>query len=101
MGREVGDRLGIAHSLEIAAAVVAALGSQLRSARIWGAAERLREEIGLPLSPIERPRYHRRVVVARAALGDDAAFHRVWQEGRASTVDEAIELAQVPTVQQQ
>ena len=49
--RELGDRRGIAYSLEGLAAVVAALGSPLRAARIWGAAERLREEIGSPLSP--------------------------------------------------
>lgn len=101
MRREAGDRLGIASSLEMAAAVVAALGNQLRSARIWGAAERLREEIGSPLRENARISYGQRVAAARAVLADDAAFHRAWLEGRASTLDEAIKMAQEPTVQQQ
>ena len=89
--RELGDRAGIAYSLEALAAVVAALGGSLRAARIWGAAERLRDDIGSPL--LERPRYDRRVAVARGALGDDAAFDCAWQEGRTLTLEQAIALA--------
>jgi len=92
--RELGDRRGIAYSLEgLAEAVVAARGSSRRAARILGAAERLREEIGTPLPPIDLPQYEQRVASARAALGDNAAFDRAWQEGRALTLEEAIELA--------
>ena len=91
--RELGDRRGIAFSLEGLAAVVAALGSSLRAARIWGAAERLREEIRSPLTPDDRPRYVGGVAAARAALEDDAAFECAWHEGRALTLEEAIELA--------
>jgi predicted ATPase/DNA-binding winged helix-turn-helix (wHTH) protein len=90
---ELGDRFGIAYSLEVLAAVVAALSSSLRAARIWGAAERLRTEIGSPLPPSEQRRYDRRVAAARAALGDCAAFDRAWQQGRALTLEQAIELA--------
>jgi predicted ATPase/DNA-binding winged helix-turn-helix (wHTH) protein len=89
--RELGDVEGTARSLEGLAAVVAALGSPLRAARIWGAAERIRAEVGLPLSPT-RPDYHRRVAAARTALGDDIVFERGWQEGRALTMEQAIEL---------
>jgi non-specific serine/threonine protein kinase len=91
--REQGDRWGIAFALEGLAAVVAALANSLRAARIWGAAERLREEIGAPLPPYERPRYGRRVAAARAALRDDAAFEHAWQEGRALTIEQGIALA--------
>jgi non-specific serine/threonine protein kinase len=97
--RDLGDRRGIAYSLEGLATVVAALGSSLRAARIWGAAERLREEIGSPLPPNERPHYGPRVAAARAALGDDAAFDRAWQQGRALTLEQAIELALAETVE--
>jgi non-specific serine/threonine protein kinase len=75
------------------AAAVAALGSLQRAARIWGAAERLREEIRSPLTPDDRPRYVGGVAAARAALEDDAAFECAWHEGRALTLEEAIELA--------
>ena len=76
--------------------MVAALGGSARAVRIWGAAERLREEIGSPL--LERPRHVRRVAAARAALGDDAAFDRAWKEGSALTLEQAIDLALEKTV---
>jgi len=90
--RELGDRRGMVYSFGGLAAVIAALGNILRATRIWGGAERLREEIGLPMPPNERPLYDRRVAAARAALGDDAAFDRAWREGRAFTLTQAIEL---------
>ena len=96
--RALGDGRGIAFSLEGLATLVAALGSSLRAARIWGTAERLRVEIGSPLPPIDRPRYDRRVGATRAAMGDDAAFDRAWQEGRILTIEQAIELALAQTI---
>jgi hypothetical protein len=97
--RELGGKLGIAFSLEGLAAVAASLGSSLRAARIWGAAERLRTEIGSPSPPNERPHYDQRVIASRVALGDDAAFDRAWQEGRAWTLEQAIELALAEAVE--
>jgi predicted ATPase/class 3 adenylate cyclase len=97
--RELGDRRGIAISLEGLADVAAALGVLDRAARIWGAAERIREEIGSPLRPGERPRYDRQVAAARVALGNDGAFDRAWQAGRALTREEAIELALAQTAE--
>ena len=89
----LGDRLGVARALEGLAAVVAATGSSLRAARIWGAAARLREEIGSPLSPTERSRHEQRVIAARAAVRDDEVFDRAWQEGCALSPTQATELA--------
>ena len=99
IGRELGERLRIAFSLEGLAAVVAALGSAPRAARIWGAAERLRSEAGSPLPPKDRPYYDRRVAAARTGLGDDAAFDRAWKEGCALTLEQAIALALEETVE--
>jgi hypothetical protein len=95
----LGDRSGIARSLEGLAAVVATLGSPLRSGRIWGTAERLREEIGSPLPPNELPHYDRSVAAARATLGDDAAFDCAWQEGGSLTLEQAIAIALEETVE--
>lgn len=53
----------------------------------------MREEIGSPLPPKDRPDYDRRVVAARAALGNDAAFDRARQEGSALKLEQAIALA--------
>jgi predicted ATPase/class 3 adenylate cyclase len=90
--REMGDRLGTASSLEGLAAA-SALERPRRAARIWGAAERLREEIGNPLPPADRVAHEHQVAAGRAIFGDDAAFDRAWQDGRASTLEETIEYA--------
>ena len=89
--REQGDRQGIAETLEGLASGVSAMGRPGRAARIWGRAERLREEIGCPVKGDERLLYDRHVAAARAALGDDAAFDLAWQEGRTMTLDRAVE----------
>ena len=91
--RELGDKMGIAELLEKQAAVIAAIGNALHGAHIGGAAERLREEIGFPLETEERLRHDRRMAGVRAALGDDATFNRAWQEGRAISLEQAIEYA--------
>ena len=57
----------------------------------------MREEVGAPLLPSERPRYERQVTAVRAAIGD-AAFSLAWQEGRAMTLERAIEYAQASSI---
>jgi predicted ATPase/class 3 adenylate cyclase len=86
------DRWGIAMSLE-GIAYVLALARPVKAARLWGGAERLREEIGCPLPPSERSRYDSQLAAARAAIDDDAAFDRAWKDGRAMTLEHAIEYA--------
>jgi tetratricopeptide (TPR) repeat protein len=98
--RQLGDIVGTAWALEGLADVVAALGSPLRAARVWGAAERLRAEVGLALSPRVQPYYDRRVASARMALADDAGLERAWQEGHALTLEQASDLALEVTVEQ-
>ena len=95
MLRELGDRRNIAVTLEGLGVVAAALDSPLHAARIWGAAERLRAEIGSTLAQLAKAHYDRRIAAAKAALGDDTAFNAAWQEGRALTLEQAIELALV------
>ncbi len=87
--RELGDRPGVAESLE-GLASFAALADPSRAARMWGAAEKLREDLGASLPPNERLRYERHV---GAAPTDDAAFQLAWLEGRAMTLELAIEYA--------
>ena len=88
--RELGGQWGIALSLEGFARVALALGSPGRAARIWGHAERLREETGSPLPPSERGHYDRHIASARAAMSDDSAFDSAWHERRAMTLEDAI-----------
>ena len=89
----MGDRLGIARVLEGAAALAAGRRDSLTAARNWGAAERLREEIGSPMSPNEQPRNKRYIAMARAAAGNDDSFDRAWQQGHEMPLNEASELA--------
>jgi len=98
--RQVGDKLGVVISLERLAAVAASLGSPLRAARIWGAAERIRAEVGSALEPKERSQLDLRVAAAGEALGDDAAFDSAWQDGRSLTLEQAIDIALKQTVEQ-
>jgi predicted ATPase/DNA-binding winged helix-turn-helix (wHTH) protein len=91
--RELGSRIGILYALEVLGAVVASLRDSLRAARIWGATDRSRAEIGPPRPQNEMPGYDRYVAAARIASGDAAAFDSAWQEGRGLTLDQAIDLA--------
>jgi hypothetical protein len=50
------------------------------------------------LSGFGRSDYEQRVDSARVAVGDDAAFDRAWQQGRALTLEQAIDLALDETV---
>ncbi len=93
ISRELVYRRGIANSLEGLACVGAELGNFLLAATLWGAAERLRTEIGAQWAPLEQLTYDRRVTAARAGLGDNAAFDREWRKGHHLTLEQAIELA--------
>jgi tetratricopeptide (TPR) repeat protein len=77
------------------AQLAAALRADARAARLWGAAEGLRETIGTPLPPSRRETYERQVSEVRAALGEEA-FAGVWAEGRVMSREEAIDYALSP-----
>jgi predicted ATPase/DNA-binding winged helix-turn-helix (wHTH) protein len=67
MLRELGDRRNICASLEGLASLAAVGGRPLDASRLFGASERLREEIDAPLAVVGKPRYERSIAVARAA----------------------------------
>jgi len=79
----------IAASFEGLAAVVLAQGKPTWAARLWGAAESLREGMGTPIPPIERAAYERMVANARIQL-DENAFAAVWAQGRAMTPEQVL-----------
>ena len=57
-------------TLEKLADVVAAQGEPTWAAQLWGAAEALRENMGIPIPPDYRSDYERSVAAARAQLGE-------------------------------
>ena len=65
----------------------------LAAARLFGAAERMREVSGIALMPADMPLFERAVQLARQAL-TDAEFDAEWANGRALSHDEAIKFAQ-------
>jgi len=77
-----------AFQLQACAALAAYQGHPARAARLWGAAEALREAIGAALSPTELRVYAPYVAAARASF-DGAAWEEAWAEGRAMTAEEA------------
>src|SRR5688572_18838914 len=59
--REIGDKDGIANCLEGLAQAASAQQRAVRAARLYGAAEALREVIGAPMQPTDRIAYDRAV----------------------------------------
>lgn len=80
--RELGDHRGMAYSIGRACRT----GAPLHGIRLWGAAERLREEVGSPMPLNECHRYEHQVAAARVALVNATAFDSARQEGRAMSL---------------
>jgi non-specific serine/threonine protein kinase len=109
--RELGDRAMIAESLEALAALAReqagngapergvsvsrvvdagrSSAAACRAARLLGAAEALREEVGVPVRTSEQEVYDRGVDRVRRLAGE-AAFAAAWAEGRAMTLEQII-----------
>jgi predicted ATPase/class 3 adenylate cyclase len=91
--QELGDKRGIAYALEGFAWLAAAQGHGARAARLFGAADALRDALGAPLPPADRPNYDRLIGAARSAIGEDQ-FSAAWSEGRAMTLEQAVREAE-------
>lgn len=89
---ELGSKWGIATSLESLAALASEQGHSRRAAVLWGTAEALREDIGAPLPPSERPHHDHRVARVLRELSDKA-FGDAWGKGHDFTLDQAVDFA--------
>jgi hypothetical protein len=92
LNREIGNWAYGAYCLEAFAGLAGARGQGVRAARLWGAAEALRETIGAPHSPEARPYYERSMAAARAVLGE-AAWEAAFAEGGGMSPEEAAAYA--------
>jgi tetratricopeptide (TPR) repeat protein len=90
--QRLGHRAAIAHQLESFGFVAKALGQPERAARLFAAAETLREKIGTPMNPQERIEYDGEVAGTRAQINENA-FASAWAEGRNLTMEQAISYA--------
>jgi hypothetical protein len=85
----MGARLGIAEGLEQVALVAGGQQQLARAARLLGAAEALRQTIGAPRPPVDRPIYEATLETTRLGLGTDA-FAAAWAAGQALTLEQAV-----------
>jgi DNA-binding CsgD family transcriptional regulator/tetratricopeptide (TPR) repeat protein len=85
----VGHKLNIASGLEGLAGVVALQGEPTWAARLWGAAEALRDAMEAPIAPVERPAYEQEVSTTRLKLGEKV-FAATWAEGRTMSPEQAL-----------
>jgi predicted ATPase/class 3 adenylate cyclase len=90
--QQIGHRAAIAHQLECFAFIAKVQEEAERAARLFGAAEDLRENINIPMMSPERVEYDREVNDLRANM-DESAFAKAWSEGRSMTMEQAIAFA--------
>lgn len=90
--RDLRDRVGMIDSIEGIAGIAAAHARPLDAARLFGAAESLRESVGFPMPPVEVPYYQLYLGVIHQQI-DPAAFGQAWGAGRALTLDQAANQA--------
>jgi predicted ATPase len=90
--RSLPHPVGVALSLHGLAAVAADAGEHERAARVLGAADRLLTETGTTLHGTDRELYEGVLGPVRAELGP-GLLERAWNEGRALSLDEAVDYA--------
>ncbi len=67
-------------------------GEAERAARLFAVAEALQEPVGFRFYPAIRSEFDRDVAGARVGV-DKETWRKAWQEGRATTLEEAISYA--------
>jgi predicted ATPase/DNA-binding SARP family transcriptional activator len=82
----------IGYCFEGLAAVLAFTGRPGEAARLLGAAEALRESLGVGLAPAEQTTHDETVEAVRGALTEDR-FEAAWRQGRELPLDDAIAYA--------
>ena len=88
---QTGDLRNSAYALEAFAGLFQRREAPERAALLQGAAERLREQIGLPLSPADARAYTFEKAELRRELGE-ALYQTQWEIGAALTLEQAAAL---------
>ncbi len=90
--RAAGDRWNVGRSLARLAGIAMSQKKPERAARLCGAVETVFEAIHSPMPPTDHADFDRLTTAASTALGE-AAFVSAREEGRAMTLEQAIEYA--------
>ncbi|MCH8899046.1 MAG: tetratricopeptide repeat protein [Acidobacteria bacterium] len=88
---EIGDDFIIAEGLSFGGGVLGALGEPERGVRLLGAGATQQAAIGSSTQPSDQHEYDKLIALVRNQL-DDETFDRLWAEGEALSLEEAIEL---------
>ena len=93
---QMGEKWQIVHTVEVFARLTVERGQKgdnrqvhLRAARLFGAAEALREILDTQILEFQRYSHERGVTALRAQL-DEATLAVTWAEGRAMTLDQVV-----------
>ena len=97
MQQEAGNKQGIAECLAALAGVIGAQGHLDWAARFFGAADAILEQIKVPMAPADRAQYDRDLAAARAQV-EEQTWEIAWAEGRAWSLEQAIEHAMAQPV---
>ncbi len=89
---ELGDREHLVYCLEAIAEVKASEGSIETAATLWGSAEALRQEMGIPLPPNKEASLRPKQEGVRVRIDDDG-WNSAWSAGQALNLEEAVKLA--------
>ena len=90
--QDQGHRPAIAHQLESFAFIAIRQEEPERAAKLFGAAEALRERINAQMLELESIEYTNAVIRIRSLL-DETDFNSLWAQGRALTMEQAIKFA--------
>jgi predicted ATPase/class 3 adenylate cyclase len=93
IGHELGDKPHLHTELLGMAHVAGAAGEALREARLLGAAQGLRECVGMGLLDLEAREDSEALLATARSQVEEEAWERAWEEGRAMNLDEAISYA--------
>jgi predicted ATPase/DNA-binding CsgD family transcriptional regulator len=83
---------GTTYVLDGFSRLAAAQGEAARALSLGGATDALRQTYGVTIGPAEQVAFRRRLKPAWRALGPEAG-EKAWEEGRAMTVEDAVDLA--------
>ena len=88
--QDIGNKLGIAITLEALASVRLTQQDSAGAVRLYAAAHNLRRVLGAPLPPIDHDVYNSAIAATRAQLGDDV-FTDLWAHAAAAPFIEVVE----------
>jgi DNA-binding CsgD family transcriptional regulator len=83
------ERWNIPFYVEGLAEVVAAQGEGVWAARLWGAAQAMRDDLNAPLPSVFRTGYEQAIAAARIHVGDKP-FAAALAQGRAMTLEQVL-----------